>query len=221
MILSVRCRALQAHRQFAGLQAHRPIRWCVSLGGYVGWVVDLDRVRGLAKEMLADACPHRWRHVQSVAGRANDVSARVDGVDDVLVAAAWLHDIGYAPSLIVTGFHPLDGARFLRAEGFGDRVVGLVAHHSYAAIEADLRGLGRVLDEKFPREDSLTADALCYCDMTTGPDGERVDVVERLMEIRARYGPGDVVTQFVDRAEPEIVSTVRRVEGLLNAAQPR
>jgi hypothetical protein len=56
--------------------------------------------------------------------------------------------------------------------------------------------------------------------MTTGPDGERVDVVDRLAEIRARYGSGDVVTQFVDRAEPEIVSTVRRVEGLLHAVQP-
>jgi hypothetical protein len=27
----------------------------------------------------------------------------------VLIAAAWLHDIGYAPGLPETGFHPLDG----------------------------------------------------------------------------------------------------------------
>jgi hypothetical protein len=142
-------------------------------------------------------------------------------LDDALVPAAWLHDIGYAPCLVASGFHPLDGARFLRSEGFGDRVACLVAHHSYAAVEADLRGLGPVLDEEFPREESLTADILCYCDMTTGPDGEQVDVVDRLAEIRARYGPGDVVSRFVDRAEPEIVSTVHRVEGLLHAAQPR
>ena len=78
-----------------------------------------------------------------------------------------------------------------------------------------------MLDAEFPNEESLSADALCYCDMTTGPDGERVEVEERLAEIRVRYGPGDVVTQFVDRAGSEIVATVRRVAGLLHAAQPR
>lgn len=36
---------------------------------------------------------------------------------DLLVAAAWLHDIGYAPELRDTGFHPLDGARHLEALG--------------------------------------------------------------------------------------------------------
>jgi hypothetical protein len=52
------------------------------------------------------------------------------GPDDreILVAAAWLHDIGYAPGLAETGFHPLDGARWLRTAGFGDRLAGLVAY---------------------------------------------------------------------------------------------
>jgi hypothetical protein len=100
-------------------------------------------------------------------------------------------------------------------------VAGLVAHHSYARIEADLRGLGAVLDAEFPHEESLTADVLCYCDMTTSPNGDRVDVSDRLTEIRTRYGPRDVVAQFVARAEPQIFATVRRVEGLLLAAQPR
>ncbi len=38
-----------------------------------------------------------------------------------LVVAAYLHDIGYAPSLAIEGFHPLDGARFVREQG-DDRV---------------------------------------------------------------------------------------------------
>jgi hypothetical protein len=156
-----------------------------------------------------------------VAAWAEEVSKRVGVMSADLLAAAWLHDIGYAPSLVRTGFHPLDGARYLRAEGFDDRVACLMAHHSFARVEANLRGLRTVLDEEFPREESLTADVLCYSDMTTGPGGERVDVAERLAEIRARYGPEDVVTQFVDRAEPEILATVRRVEGLLHTAQPR
>jgi hypothetical protein len=184
-------------------------------------MVDGDRAPALAEVLLATSCPRRWVHVQGVAAAAVDVSTRLDGVDEDLVASAWLHDIGYAPDLVVTGFHSLDGARYLRDEGFGPRLAGLVAHHSYARIEAGIRGLGAVLDAEFPNEESLSADALCYCDMTTGPDGERVEVEERLAEIRVRYGPGDVVTQFVDRAGSEIVATVRRVAGLLHAAQPR
>ena len=53
-----------------------------------------------------------------------------------LVAAAWLHDIGYAPGLAVSGFHPADGARFVRSQGFPELVVSLVAFHTGAVIEA-------------------------------------------------------------------------------------
>jgi hypothetical protein len=175
----------------------------------------------VAAKLLAHSPSRRWRHVEGVAARAAEVSSRLGGVERVVVAAAWLHDVGYSPDLVVTGFHPLDGARFLRREGFDDRVTCLVAHHSYAGVEAELRGLGPTLNEEFQREESLTSAALCYCDMTTSPDGDRVDVADRLEEIRTRYGPADVVTQFVDLAESEIVWTVRRVEGLLHARQPR
>jgi HD superfamily phosphodiesterase len=58
----------------------------------------------------------------------------------VLIAAAYLHDIGYAPTLARTGFHPLDGAVHLRELG-EERLAGLVAHHSGAETEARLRGL--------------------------------------------------------------------------------
>lgn len=38
-----------------------------------------------------------------------------------LVVAAWLHDIGYAPEIGHTLFHPLDGARLpVRARLTGD-----------------------------------------------------------------------------------------------------
>ena len=60
----------------------------------------------------------------------------------VLLPAAVLHDIGYSPVLARVRFHPLDGARFLSARGWDARVVALVAHHSAAAIEAEIRGGG-------------------------------------------------------------------------------
>ena len=95
----------------------------------------------------------------------------VPGSDDTLVCAAWLHDIGYAPAMAATGFHPLDGARFLAAARVSQRLVGLVAHHSCAVLEAELRGLSAELAE-FDDEPGTIRDALWYCDITTSPDGE-------------------------------------------------
>src|SRR5438034_220303 len=72
----------------------------------------------------------RWLHVQGVARQAQRVAAILPAEDrDVLLAAAYLHDLGCAPPLAETGLHPLDGARHLRALGYG-RLAGLVAYHS-------------------------------------------------------------------------------------------
>ena len=40
---------------------------------------------------------------------------------ELLVAAAVLHDVGYAPTVALTGFHPLDDARYLAGLGASDR----------------------------------------------------------------------------------------------------
>ena len=74
--------------------------------------MNVDDAEKLAETMLAVPLPHRWRHVRSVARRARWVAKQLALSDD-LMAAAWLHDVGYAPELVETGFHPLDGARFL------------------------------------------------------------------------------------------------------------
>ena len=68
----------------------------------------------LARALLQESLPGRWAHVQGVADRARGL-APVLGTDaELLEAAAWLHDIGYAPGLATTGLHQLDGARYLR-----------------------------------------------------------------------------------------------------------
>jgi len=87
--------------------------------------------RGLAKKLLRKALPERWRHTQGVAGRAAELAVTVPAADrPVLIAAAWLYDIGYAPGFQETGFHPLDGGLYLRSEGWDDRLAAVVAHHS-------------------------------------------------------------------------------------------
>lgn len=199
--------------------AARPRNGGLIIRGTVEVVVNVEDAAALAETKLAQALPRRWRHVRSVARRASWV-AKTLGLPDDLVAAAWLHDIGYAPELAVAGFHPLDGARYLRRAGIDGQVVSLVAYHSCAQIEAGVRGVAAELAAEFSRADSQLADALLYCDMTTGPDGGYVRPADRLVEIRGRYGPDDEVTRFVELAAPEILATAGRVEMML-AGQPR
>ncbi|MFJ1800479.1 HD domain-containing protein [Streptomyces sp. NPDC088180] len=176
----------------------------------------------VAEAELSSPLPRRWAHTQGVAERAAEVR-EVLGVDaGLLLAAATLHDVGYAPRLAATGFHPLDGARFLRDEhGADKRLVRLVANHSFALLEADERGLREELAAEFPLlEQPLLVDALVYCDMTTTPDGDRTTAQDRVAEIRSRYGDDSVVGRFIRRAAPEIFASVERVEAAL-ADQPR
>jgi hypothetical protein len=135
----------------------------------------------------------------------------------VLVAAAWLHDIGCAADIAASGFHPLDGARYLRRQGADERVCRLVAHHRAASIEAELRGLQDALFSEFEPQESPTADALWYSHLTTGPNGERLTVEECITEIRARYGPGAIVTQFIGLAEESLLCAVRRTQSRVAA----
>ena len=74
--------------------------------------------RSLAEQHMP-VLGHRWAHVQAVAARA--AALPFDNADhELLVAAAYVHDIGYAPELAATRFHPLDGAKHLRSLGEED-----------------------------------------------------------------------------------------------------
>lgn len=148
------------------------------------------------------------------------IAAAVNHDPDVLVAAAWLHDIGYAPAIAAsgTGFHPLDGAHYLRhTEQVSPLICRLVAHHFCALDRAAELGLADVLAREFACPPGDLADALTYCDMTTSPDGEPVPVGQRLAEIRARYGPGHTVTRSITTSEPQIIMAVHRVPNRLAA----
>ncbi|MEV7354262.1 HD domain-containing protein [Kitasatospora sp. NPDC091276] len=176
----------------------------------------------IAEAELAGPLPRRWTHSQGVSLRAVGLEPVLGDNADLLIAAAVLHDVGYAPVLAVTGFHPLDGARFLRdVHGADERLVRLVANHSFALLEAEERGLRVVLEAEFPLlEDQRLVDALVWCDMTTTPHGEPTTAEARVAEIVGRYGAESVVGRFIRRASPEIFAAVARVEAAL-AAQPK
>ncbi|KOV75466.1 HD domain-containing protein [Nocardia sp. NRRL S-836] len=172
----------------------------------------------VARELLQDELPRRWEHVQGVARRAAMASPLFSVDDaDLLVAAALLHDIGYVDRLSTARFHPLDGARYLRAQGFPRRLCALVAHHSCAYREAELRGLTADLAE-WVDEASDLRDVLWWADMTTTPNGKPTNIDDRIEEIQKRYGPEDLVTFFIRQAKPELVGAVVRTEERLQAA---
>ena len=134
---------------------------------YADWAAEL------ARTLLEVPLPRRWSHVQGAAAQARSLAPILGDNADLLEAAAWLHDIGYAPVLADTSLHPLDGARYLRdVEQANGMLCRLVANHSCAIIEAE-----------------------------------------------ERYGPDDVVTRFIRRAEPELVSSVVRTGQRLFLAQ--
>ncbi|MGA5452368.1 HD domain-containing protein [Streptomyces umbrinus] len=182
--------------------------------GLTGWAYPL------AESLLAEPLPRRWKHCLGVAERARTIVLILGQDAELLEAAAVLHDIGYAPDLAKTGFHPLDGARYLRDVAQADeRVVHLVAHHSCAWMEAEARGLREELESEFPRESAGLNDALCFCDMNTTPDGTPTNAVDRINEISGRYGPDSLIGTFIRRAEPEILASTARVLERLAAAK--
>lgn len=178
-----------------------------------------DEALALASSLLAPL-ERRWSHVQGVVDRCRVLRSLFDSHSyGLLVSAAYLHDIGYAPALDRTGFHPLDGAHYLRSLGY-ERLACLVAHHSEAHFEAELRGLSAVL-EAFPREHSAVADALTYCDLLTGPDGTAMTLGERKADVLARYGASHVVAVAYRRALPYHALTIGRIHRRLAARTGR
>jgi hypothetical protein len=172
----------------------------------------------IAMGYLYRPVPSRWKHVQGVARRIEVAALHDPEESALLVSAAILHDVGYAPELVATGLHSLDSARYLRKIGASERLCALVAHHSCALQEAKLRGLSTELAEWVDERTSLR-DALWWADMTTSPDGDTVSFEWRLADIRKRYGPGDVVTAALELAEPELGGAVERTEARLRAAR--
>ncbi|MBR7830251.1 HD domain-containing protein [Actinospica sp. MGRD01-02] len=178
----------------------------------------LTWARELAEQLLAEPLPRRWAHSQGVGRRAESLAGVLGKDAELLAAAAWLHDIGYAPELVKTGMHQLDGARYLRDNASADpRLCSLVAHHSCACIEARNRGMHAALEAEFPPVGGLLADALTYSDMTTTPDGRTTDVEDRLAEILERYEAGSVVFESISEASPRIVDAAHRISELIGA----
>jgi hypothetical protein len=171
----------------------------------------------LARRLLGDDSD-RLAHCRYAAGIA-ELTADALGLpeSDELVAAAWLHDIGYAPAIARTGFHPLDGALHLAAEGWPDQTVLLVAHHSYAAILAPYFGV----EHQIAVLDHASADAediLTYADLRSGPTGMGAVPQKRIADKRSRRAGSSIVPQDVREGRYRLLlAAADRVSVALNA----
>ncbi len=159
----------------------------------------VGRARALAVDVLRD-CPDVYEHSSRAARRASELAQRVatSRTADV-VAAAWLHDIGYAAPLTRTGFHPLDGALFLMAEDWPERIVRLVAHHSLASLEAPFYGVGHHLGV-IEVVTGVDADLLVSADLGAGLGDPLPTVQERLDSLRQADEQMGLVPQDVREA---------------------
>jgi hypothetical protein len=190
------------------------------MGGTMTPPAIIRDARDLAQTLLAERI-ERWRHTIGVARRAEELVVTLDGGEhigdaDGLIAAAWLHDIGYADAIRDTGFHPLDGARHLDRLHWPRRVSALVAHHSDACSVAEARGLREDLSA-YPREESAVADALTYADQTVGPDGRRMSMSDRLADMLRRHGPDSPNAAVRHVREPNLRAVADRVERRLGS----
>ena len=176
-------------------------------GANSAWTV--ERSKTLAREHLC-GMGNRWQHVQAAGRRAEELRA-AGLVDDAIVSAAWLHDIGYAPDLIDTGFHPVDGARYLQRIGVPERIVAMVAWHTGADQEAAERGLQPQLAE-LPAPDPDDLDTVTLIDLVTSPTGTAVLPEDRIAEILSRYPADHKVHQAVRRSGPGLVAIASRAK---------
>jgi hypothetical protein len=82
-------------------------------------------------------------------------------------------------------------------------------------FEAQLRGLAPELNT-IPQEDSAIADALTYCDMTTGPTGLYISFEERLEDIFRRYDESHIVNHATHLAIPSLTHAVKQTQHILS-----
>ena len=170
----------------------------------------MDAAERLAFDLLGQS-GNRWAHTRAVAARATEATVVLPAEQrPTLIAAAWLHDIGYVTSVHDTGFHPLDGARYLERRGWPPVIAGLVAHHSGARFVAAVRGLDDELadfaDPMFSR--GPLADALTWADQTTSPTGRTVDLDTRMADMLARHGPDSPTALAHPMRRPALIEAV-------------
>jgi hypothetical protein len=180
-------------------------------------VIDIcSPAAGVADRLLRDVGT-RIAHSARVANQVDSTRHLLDGPwRSAILDAAWLHDVGYSELVASTGFHSLDGARWLRNRGWPDETCRLVAWHTAASTESTLRGLDHELKAEFAPPPPVAGAALTWGDLTASPRGERWSVSRRIFDILRRHPPDSVVHRAIVAALPELRDATRQIESQLH-----
>ncbi len=178
--------------------------------------LDPSATETLLKRELAST-PDRLQHILVVADRVRQSARDINELHPELYlserlayCAALVHDIGYLPEAVETGFHPIDGYRYLvkaRMRQLADLIVG----HSTAPEEAEILGF-----QAITCSEHLAAKLITYWDMQVGPTGETLSFAERCADIRHRYGESSPTVVALERAEPRLRQIFQAMDTLLN-----
>ncbi len=153
-----------------------------------------------------DSTPNRFCHVHTVWRRAVMLRALGMGwlepaMSDRLELAALLHDVGKALDPDDTEPHGFAGARLLDSLGLDD-VAPLVAYHSGARIEAEIRNMSDRDQWNLDEPDLLAV--LTFLDRTTSASGELVSLAKRRSGIATRHGDRSMQVRIFDATLPEV-----------------
>ncbi|MFD1721369.1 HD domain-containing protein [Amnibacterium endophyticum] len=174
----------------------------------------VGRARLLSRELLRED-PQRMAHsagVAHVVGRTATALALPER--DLLVAAAWLHDVGYASPAVRRRVHGVDDAVRAEAAGMPPLVVELVAHHSCAVLEARRAGVHDVL-RRFAPPPAPLMDVLDHADAVVSKQGLPRTSTIRLWEAVHRHQDDRIRYEALLVALPARERAVRRVEARL------
>jgi hypothetical protein len=171
----------------------------------------------VAADLLREESPRRWEHALATRAIAEAVLPVVPGDEELLLAAAVGHDIGYADRLKHVGYSSLDAARHWRSIGAPERLADLAAHSINARLNGTLRGFGAEYAD-IPDEQTPVRDALWFCCLTAGPSGGRVRFEDRMDEIRARYAEVPHVLRWCLEGHDSLVAAVTRTRERLRVA---
>lgn len=176
-------------------------------------VIDPCDARALFFDHVRD--PARRLRVQALALRARSLRPALTRlgftVEDCaqLEAACWACEIGHSPTVAVTGFAPLDGARFYAERGQGE-LASLIAWQGRSAQHAP----GRLLVElaRFPAADQRVLSMLDMLSMTTGEYGRRLTARRRTRQIAGRHGRSSEQARAARSLEAQAVRTQAQIK---------
>jgi hypothetical protein len=180
-----------------------------------------DPTAAVVAQRVLSGVGTRFDHSARVMSQAEKVQSRLPPPwRSALLDAAWLHDLGYSDEVAETGFHPLDGARWLRQRGWAQEVCQLVAWHSRSRTEAQLRGLADELEAEFAAPPVFVQAAMAWADMTSSPAGDCCTLQERLAEILRRYPPGSLVYKATVRNTATLCGWAQALDSRLSVPGP-